>query len=530
MVEADARLAEVLADAEHTRRELDRKNYHLRTLTEAARDFARLTHPRKILDTFLLYAMGAVGATCGVAVLGTACSRGALVASSGLSPGEMEAMESNGPRLLDHSLFERPVADASTMPQAHLALANTLDHAALLPGRVVVVVSGYVDAEYGCILGLGPKLSAEEYSEDDGEVLVNLSNVLLASLRSTLASSRFHQLNAALRKKNEDLELALEQAEKARRDLNRRLFHLKLLNEMTGELAGLCEARDILENTLLLLLAAFSVKSGVAVVLSRERREAACVFRGVEPRVLDAAEAEKLLFSCFDAAESRQLTPMSISRLEDPSAVLSQHGILMDATMACFFVIDEDSMGVVALGPTFTGEPPALDDRHLLSTYLANTMLFLKNAFSLATITGLNQDLARRNEELQKTIADLTEARGAIHMLESIGKAMRAAVHGEMERIGKPSLLDAALIVAVAMAIAVVFNFTNPNAIALLPPDFNGPAAPSVTVAEAASGGPEQVFVDARPASMYERGHIPDAINVPPWLFDLVYLMRLAAL
>ena len=66
------------------RLELERKRLSLRVLLETAQELSGILQPRKIMETFLLTAMGPIGAMRGVAVLARPSVCEGMVLSRGL--------------------------------------------------------------------------------------------------------------------------------------------------------------------------------------------------------------------------------------------------------------------------------------------------------------------------------------------------------------------------------------------------------------------------------------------------------------
>ncbi len=104
------------------------------------------------------------------------------------------------------------------------------------------------------------------------------------------------------------------------------------------------------------------------------------------------------------------------------------------------------------------------------------------------------------------------------------------ALETEARRMATPpqmSWFDFVLLIGISILFAVVFNQSNPNGIPLFQKLPSREAIPSITlpaaVEEYKQG--EAVFVDAMPASFYNKRHIKGAVNMPLALFDIVYLM-----
>jgi hypothetical protein len=155
------------------------------------------------------------------------------------------------------------------------------------------------------------------------------------------------------------------------------------------------------------------------------------------------------------------------------------------------------------LGQSLGGQVPAEDG--LLQAFVAQGVLHLKNADSFATIMSLNADLARQNEELRRTIDDLTRARDQISMLEAAGRRIAGIVHSKAESLARVRLLDFMLIIVLSLGMALAFNEQNPRGIALVEPA--GPEVPFVTLEQALAlmANEDALLVDARPREFFER-------------------------
>ena len=92
-----------------------------------------------------------------------------------------------------------------------------------------------------------------------------------------------------------------------------------------------------------------------------------------------------------------------------------------------------------------------------------------------------------------------------------------------------PSLswIDYAVLIGIILGIALVFNYTNPNGLNVLPEFYDSDAFPKISLAKAKEkyDSKEAVFIDARPDNFYNQKHIKGAINLPLPLFDIMYMM-----
>ena len=106
MAPAQSPLREAIEQASRAQADLDRRVFHLKALHDAACELSGLTQPRRIMETFLLTAMGLFGVARGLAVLVNARTRQGHLAQRGLTAKEAEACERNLSRIAEHYLPE----------------------------------------------------------------------------------------------------------------------------------------------------------------------------------------------------------------------------------------------------------------------------------------------------------------------------------------------------------------------------------------------------------------------------------------
>lgn len=99
-------------------------------------------------------------------------------------------------------------------------------------------------------------------------------------------------------------------------------------------------------------------------------------------------------------------------------------------------------------------------------------------------------------------------------------------------RVIKTSWLDYVFILALSLLFGVIFNYSNPNGIELIPRILSDEGisrvAPSLELVKRAKS--DVFIVDARPSALYEHMHIKGAVNIPLALFDIMYMMELSEL
>ncbi len=91
-------------------------------------------------------------------------------------------------------------------------------------------------------------------------------------------------------------------------------------------------------------------------------------------------------------------------------------------------------------------------------------------------------------------------------------------------RSSKTSWFDFIIVIGVSILLGIAFNFLNPNGISLIPeqPDPVPAVSASDAMHEYQQG--KALIVDAMPNSFYRLAHIKGAFNLPPALFDIMYM------
>ena len=523
MTPSEPALREAFENASQAQNELDRRVFHLNVLYETACELSEFTQPRKILETYLLTAMGIFGFARGLAIMINARTQAGTVVQRGLSRPEFEACEHGLAGIAAHCLGQ-------LCPQAEIATCVPDGVSGVLPADTTVVVKQSVHQDYAVLAAFGPRLSGRPMADADATTLLNLTGTMTSALAHNLFNRQIENLSAGLMRQGSDLQNALRQAEESRADLDRRLFHLQTLYDFTGELSPVIATEKLLEMFLLTAMGTFGASQGLALLCDRKSKKVRCVRRGgPEGREWSLEEAEKFLYHGFQATEERRLDPMSVGFILDPQAVFTGSAIGFTAGSAALFTVDEALLGCIALGSPLGRQGLADDERELLRGLAANFMVFLKNARAFETIQALNEDLRRTNTDLRRTIADLTEARDQIRILELAKSRLKQLIQREIERGGRLRLADVLLIAVVATVLALAFNFSSPNGIPVVPEIAFQEPLPRIDALAAfqmASRG-EAVLVDARPAELFAQKHLAEAVNIPAALFDILYPMKL---
>ena len=204
----------------------------------------------------------------------------------------------------------------------------------------------------------------------------------------------------------------LKQSEHLQSELDRRVFYLKTLYDVSKDIFSSVETETILRSFLLMGMGSFGATEGAILLINSlskkiqylvtvglADKDVAGIKKGIAQRIgqgmllQPGARAEKILQADFLS------TPLAFAR---------------------DFGVESEWTGIFGLGAKLIGEPYNQNDRELLDTLVNNLIVSLKNARSFEKIKGLNRDLESKNLELAKALKELQAAMRKVEILESI--------------------------------------------------------------------------------------------------------------
>jgi len=203
----------------------------------------------------------------------------------------------------------------------------------------------------------------------------------------------------------EQLTSSLKQAEEMRAELDRRVFHLKTLYDVSKDIYGSVETKTILKNFLLMSMGNFGVDTGFVLLAN---------VNSMKIEELNQLGIQDSDSYSFRKVCQRLLTEngfyQSLTKLR---SISDSNFFLSPITLTLPFVLDDNTLALLALGSKLAGDGYSQDDKELLYTLLNNLAVAVKNARSFEEIRRLNKDLETRNAELKASIRK-------IELLESV--------------------------------------------------------------------------------------------------------------
>ncbi len=481
----------------------DRKEYHLALIRETAAELCGVRHPKLILESFLLSAQGGLGALGGFAALTE-------------KPSEVTHLIVRGETTISHDQIK--ILIKTTLDHIHLKAERFpffIEPGHALPHGFALVLACPIEDGGPAFLGLAEAMHQKEYDLDDRRLLISLSSLFQVSLNFALFSARVALLNAELEKHNTDLD--------------RQVFHLNGLRELSMEAGKSTDVDKFLSAFLPTLLGRFSRSQGLVVLHDRNTGVIRLKSMGIDPEpAISSLPVDRLLFLCLAGVQYKHIQPLQAVPVLDLEPLFALIPGFVPKS-AFLFLVKDQIYGAVLLGASLEDRKFSDQEKELLSAFVAQSILHLNNADSFAAIVALNRKLEEQNQALQKTIDELTRAEHRISALELAARKIAKMVNQNAERIMHIRPLDFILLIGISIVLGLLFNLQNPKGIPFFPvPRPEGVKSITTPEADALLKEENALLIDARPREFYEQGHAKGALNVPPALFDAVYTSHFA--
>jgi len=204
----------------------------------------------------------------------------------------------------------------------------------------------------------------------------------------------------------------LEQSESVQLELDRRIFNLKTLYDVSKDIFSSVDSEAIQRNFLLMVMGNFGVAEGLVVLLSENPlRIEHCAAVGLQQG--DVTKLQQHLQEILSITRPRENDTAS-----PDSAILEPGCAPLDIVFP--FAVDRGIKGALGLGPKLIDEHYNDNDRELIRTLVNNLSIALQNARSIEEIKTLNKDLEAKNVQLEQAMQELKAALRKVEILESI--------------------------------------------------------------------------------------------------------------
>jgi serine/threonine protein kinase len=169
----------------------------------------------------------------------------------------------------------------------------------------------------------------------------------------------------------ESLKESRGESETTQVELDRRVFHLKTLYDLSKDMFGLVDSEIIVKNFLLMTMGNFGVVQGFILVVDTSTGEpthfVSMGFHDRDPDLLQIGAKRLLLEGDFSGSA------------ENAAVVESADFLPLEILCTLYFAVGPDWSGLVGLGSKLTGDPYSEDDKELLITFANNLIVALRN-------------------------------------------------------------------------------------------------------------------------------------------------------
>ncbi|HAY39557.1 MAG TPA: hypothetical protein DCY53_09585 [Desulfobacteraceae bacterium] len=224
---------------------------------------------------------------------------------------------------------------------------------------------------------------------------VNATDAMLGTFET-----QKHIMN--LQEQIEQLRTSLLQAENIQTELDRRVYYLKTLYDVSRDIFGSVDYETILKNFLMMTMGNFGVAEGFILTVDVPSEE-------INGFVSVGFQADDILL--LRTGGSEILLSADLAKSLESETDLKNHGLLPpEMICAIIFDLNTDCKGLLGLGSKLIGEPYNADDQELMNTLVNNLVVALKNARSFEEIKSLNRDLQKMMAEVKQSEAALRES------------------------------------------------------------------------------------------------------------------------
>jgi signal transduction histidine kinase len=188
--------------------------------------------------------------------------------------------------------------------------------------------------------------------------------------------------------------------DKVQAELDRQLFHLRTLYDVSHELLGLSDVRVILKSFLLMSMGNFGALQGFILAqdsMSQERTH-------FEP--VGFCESDHLLLEQVASQLLLKAQPEGVEMLKD--ILRGMKPSMPEMVCVAAFKVDEHCSGLMGLGKKLIDNEYTDDDKELLATLVNNLVISLKNARYSEALRKALEEVKILNSAKDKVIVHLT--------------------------------------------------------------------------------------------------------------------------
>lgn len=219
-------------------------------------------------------------------------------------------------------------------------------------------------------------------------------------------------INMDLQKEDKKIGNSLNSQEQTGTELDRRIFHLRTLYDVSKDIFGIVETETILRNFLLMTMGNFGAYRGFLFILDAGSAEIL--------HLVNLGFREDDTDRLRSAVQSLSEPHRRQKKIPDDQDLLRALPLPPSVLFSVPFMVEAGTVGLLGLGTKLIGENYTEDDKELLITLVNNLVIAFKNARAFERIQGLNLDLQQTNIELERALTDLRASLRKIEILERV--------------------------------------------------------------------------------------------------------------
>jgi signal transduction histidine kinase len=234
------------------------------------------------------------------------------------------------------------------------------------------------------------------------------------------------------------------------RELEKRIFYLKTLYDLSQEIGYFRETNEIIKNLLLMVIGTFGASCGLIFLFDMSRRKMDVLTqRGLPTNALD------ILFQKIESGYFEKLKEIAeIHILDERKGAQKKDGedlfdLLFSLNLRIWvpFNIDANLRGGIGLGDKLSGEPYTSDDQELLSTMASQGTVAIENAkLQQARIDALEQskkELEQLNKAKSRALDHLShEVRTPLSVIQGNLRVLKRKTQAQSSPIVKEDFFN----------------------------------------------------------------------------------------
>jgi signal transduction histidine kinase len=189
-------------------------------------------------------------------------------------------------------------------------------------------------------------------------------------------------------------------SDKVQDELDRQLFHLRTLYDVSHELLGLSDVKEILKSFLLMTMGNFGAIQGFIMARDLTSKEMPYF------ELVGLYENDHLLLEEVADQLLTKTQPEGVEMIDD--ILIGPKASMRDMVCVAVFKVDEKCSGMMGLGKKLIDSEYTHDDKELLQTLVNNLVVSLKNARYSEALKNALEEVRILNSAKDKVIAHLS--------------------------------------------------------------------------------------------------------------------------